>query len=153
MLAAAYPSLFHFHMHVQRHRNGDFAGPGFGDVNYADNTRANCLVFTFVRGDAMNVDFYRHGRVLVDLGVIVPKDASLLTRTHAPGDEAIVEWRALTIQLLDRIVEPVGNELGVKLTMPQVLEGGTWSAGRRIAAEKRAGGAPPVRVVSDGTGM
>ena len=70
MLDAAYTSLFHFHLHVQRHRNADYAGPGFGDVNYADNTRANCLVFTFVSKDAMNVDYYRHGRVLVDLGEI-----------------------------------------------------------------------------------
>ena len=70
MLDAAYTSLFHFHLHVQRYRNADYAGPGFGDVNYADNTRANCLVFTFVSKDAMNVDYYRHGRVLVDLGEI-----------------------------------------------------------------------------------
>ncbi|MDY7109299.1 MAG: hypothetical protein SYC29_11755 [Planctomycetota bacterium] len=70
MLDAAYTSLFHFHMHVQRHWNRQYAGPGFGDVNYADNTRANCLVFTFVAEDAMNVDYYRHGRVMVDLGEI-----------------------------------------------------------------------------------
>ncbi len=70
MLDAAYVSLFHFHYHVQRYRNAEYAGPGFGDVNYADNTRANCLVFTFVAKDRMNVDYYRHGRVLVDLGEI-----------------------------------------------------------------------------------
>jgi hypothetical protein len=70
MLDAAYTSLFHFHLHAQRHWNRDYAGPGFGDVNYADNTRANCLVFTFISEEAMNVDFYRHGRVIVDLGEI-----------------------------------------------------------------------------------
>jgi hypothetical protein len=70
MLDAAYTSIFHFHMHVQNFRNERYAGPGFGDVNYADSTRANCLVFTFVGEDALNVDFYRHGRVVVDLGVI-----------------------------------------------------------------------------------
>jgi hypothetical protein len=96
---------------------------------------------------------YRNGGLFIDLGVIVPNDPSVLTRSHQPGDEAIVEWRALTIQLLDRMVEPVGDALGVKLTMPQVLEGGTWSAGRRVAAEKRASGAPPIRLVSDGTVM
>jgi hypothetical protein len=32
-----------------------------------------------------------------------------------------------------------------------MLEGGTWAAGRKIAAARRAGGAPPVRIVSDGT--
>ncbi|MHC4446966.1 MAG: hypothetical protein ACYSXF_04065 [Planctomycetota bacterium] len=70
MLDAAYTSLFHFHLHVQKYRNADFAGPGYGDVNYADNTRANCLVFTFVNERTMNVDFYRHGNVVVDLGEI-----------------------------------------------------------------------------------
>lgn len=70
MLDAAYPALFHFHFHVQRDRNEAYAGPGFGDVNYADNTRANCLVLTFVGEGRLNVDYYRHGRVLVDLGTI-----------------------------------------------------------------------------------
>jgi len=32
-----------------------------------------------------------------------------------------------------------------------VLEGGTWAAGRRIAASLRPGGGPPIAVVSDGT--
>jgi len=35
--------------------------------------------------------------------------------------------------------------------LARVLEGGTWAAGRRIAAERRAGGAPPVSIASDGT--
>jgi hypothetical protein len=38
---------------------------------YADNTRANCLLFTFVDENTMNVDYYRHDGVLVDLGVIL----------------------------------------------------------------------------------
>jgi len=70
MLDEAYTSLFHFHYHAQQYRNADHAGPGFGDLNYADNTRANCLVFTFINRDTMNMDFYRHGRVVVDLGEI-----------------------------------------------------------------------------------
>ena len=70
MLDAAYTSIFHFHLHAQKYRNEQFAGPGFGDINYADNVYANCLVFTFMNKDTMNVDFYRHGRVVIDLGVI-----------------------------------------------------------------------------------
>jgi hypothetical protein len=35
--------------------------------------------------------------------------------------------------------------------LARMLEGGTWAAGRKIAAERRAGGAPPVHVSSDGT--
>jgi hypothetical protein len=67
---AAYTALFHFHFHAQKLRNGDHAGPGMGDKAYAQNTRANCLVFTFVNDMTMNVDFYRHGDVVVDLGTI-----------------------------------------------------------------------------------
>lgn len=96
---------------------------------------------------------YRNGGLFVDLGVVVPKNPGLLRREYAVGDEEVVEWRALTVQLLERIVEPVGAALGVELAMPQVLEGGTWSAGRRIAAELRPGGPPPIRVESDGTVM
>jgi hypothetical protein len=71
MFDAGYTALFHFHYHVQKHRNGTHAGPGSGDMAYADNTRANCLVFTFVNENTLNVDFYRHDGVLVDLGVIL----------------------------------------------------------------------------------
>jgi hypothetical protein len=70
MFDAAYTALFHFHFHAQKFRNGDHAGPGMGDKNYAENTRANCLVFTFVDKDTMNVDYYRHGGVVVDVGII-----------------------------------------------------------------------------------
>jgi hypothetical protein len=70
MIDAGYTSIFHFHMHVQRYRNSEYAGPGFGDDNYANNLRANCLVFTFVNERTLNVDYYRHGGVTVDLGEI-----------------------------------------------------------------------------------
>jgi len=70
MFDAAYTALFHFHYHVQQARNSEYAGPGFGDKNYANNTRANCVVFTSIRKGAMNVDFYRYGGVTVDLGEI-----------------------------------------------------------------------------------
>ena len=71
MLDAGYTGLFHFHNHAQKHRNGMHAGPGGGDMAYADNTRANCLVLTFVDEQTLNVDYYRHDDVLVDLGVIL----------------------------------------------------------------------------------
>jgi hypothetical protein len=32
-----------------------------------------------------------------------------------------------------------------------MLEGGSWAAGRRIAAERRADGGPPLNIISDGT--
>ena len=97
---------------------------------------------------------YRNGGLLLDLGVLVPQDADFLRRTHAVGDEAVVEWRALTVIALDRIAAAVREVLGVSaqaFPLARVLEGGTWAAGRRIAAERREGGTPPVSIDSDGT--
>lgn len=67
---ALYTSIFHFHLHVQYERNERFAGPGYGDSNFADNSRANCLVFTSISDDTLNIDYYRHDRIVVDLGDI-----------------------------------------------------------------------------------
>jgi hypothetical protein len=97
---------------------------------------------------------YRNGGLLVDGGLLVPRDARLLTDTFVPGAEPIVEWRALTVALLDEVAKRVRERLGMtaeQLPLAKVLQGGTWSAGRRIAAEKRAGGTPPIRIESDGT--
>lgn len=70
MFDLGYTGLFHFHLHAQAYENGMYAGPHEGDFGYADSTRANCLVFTFVRKRELNVDYYRHGPVVVDLGCI-----------------------------------------------------------------------------------
>ena len=68
------------------------------------------------------------------------------------ADIWVVEWRALTVTLLDEVARLVRVELGQpQLPLASVLEGGTWLAGRQIAAEKRPGGPPPVRVASNGT--
>jgi hypothetical protein len=71
-----------------------------------------------------------------------------------PGSEVIVEWRALTVILLDQIAETIRTKLNrssVELPLVKVLQGGTWTAGRKIAAEKRPGGIPPIQIESDGT--
>ena len=70
MFDAGYRGLFHFHHHAQSYENRDYAGPHLGDFTYADSTRANCLVFTFIDSRTLNADWYRHGRVVVDLGQI-----------------------------------------------------------------------------------
>ena len=97
---------------------------------------------------------YRNGGLMLDLGVLAPKDAGFLERRHAVDEEAIVEWRALTVIALDRLADRVRAELGVTAVafpLARVLEGGTWAAGRRIAAERREGGGPPLTIDSDGT--
>ncbi|GAA5166617.1 URC4/urg3 family protein [Viridibacterium curvum] len=97
---------------------------------------------------------YRNGGLLIDTGLLVPLDPAFATRRWAVDDEAIVEWRALTVSLLDRLAAGVRSELGLsaeQFPLACVLEGGTWAAGRRIAAERRPGGGPPLTLVSDGT--
>ena len=70
MFDNAYTGLFHFHLHCQSYDNMQYAGPHLGDFAYAESTRANCLVFSFVSRKELNVDFYRHGPRVVDLGCI-----------------------------------------------------------------------------------
>ncbi|HEX5658299.1 MAG TPA: URC4/urg3 family protein [Polyangiales bacterium] len=94
---------------------------------------------------------YRNGGLFIDLGVLTPRDPSALARTHGAGDELVVEWRALTVALLDRVAPLVNRELGVELSLPAILEGGTWAAGREIARQLREDGGPPLRIDSDGT--
>ncbi len=97
---------------------------------------------------------YRNGGLFVDLGVLVPQDPRLTREVHAPGDPPIVEWRALTVALLDRVAALVRGRLEMsaeELPLAKVLQGGTWTAGRRVAAELRPGGVPPIRIRSDGT--
>jgi hypothetical protein len=91
----------------------------------------------------------RNGGLLVDLGVLIPKQPRARAIAHAPGDELIVEWRALTVALLDRVAAAVRERLGVsplQLPLTCVLEGGTWAAGRAVANRLRPGGPPPIRV-------
>jgi len=97
---------------------------------------------------------YRNGGLFVDLGVLSPRSLQALADVHSPADEIIVEWRALTLALLDELASMLRERLGLdKQTLPLacVLQGGTWSAGRRIARELRADGAPPLAIRSDGT--
>lgn len=97
---------------------------------------------------------YRNGGLLLDLGVIRPRSAEFWTTPWRVDSPPIVEWRALTVIGLDRLASAVRKELGVdeaQFPLPKVLQGGTWSAGRRIAAQRRAGGVPPLTIISDGT--
>ena len=96
---------------------------------------------------------YRNGGLLLDTGVIAPKDSTLLDRTWQVGDEFIVEWRALTVALLDELAPRVRKILGrteTEMPLACVLEGGTWAAGRVLAQHLR-GGASPIKIASDGT--
>ena len=97
---------------------------------------------------------YRNGGLFVDTGVLTFRDAADAGRKHEVSSPLVVEWRALTVALLDRVAEGVRRRLGADATsMPlaKILEGGTWAAGRRLARERRADASPPIKVISDGT--
>ncbi|KAE8314362.1 hypothetical protein BDV41DRAFT_534174 [Aspergillus transmontanensis] len=106
---------------------------------------------------------YRNGGLFVDLGVLTLKNESLqrglansgsaLPAFQATSDE-IVEWRALTVALLDKLHAALrGTELGKeKLSLAQVLESGSWKAGRELAAENRPETkSSPILILGDGT--
>jgi hypothetical protein len=97
---------------------------------------------------------YRNGGLFVDTGVLTLADAEDAARPHHVSDPLIVAWRAMTVALLDRMAPLVRQRLGVSETdfpLARMLEGGSWAAGRHIAAERRAGGGPPFNIISDGT--
>jgi Protein of unknown function (DUF1688). len=96
---------------------------------------------------------YRNGGLFIDTGVLTARDPSLLSEPLAVDCEAVVEWRALTVALLDRLARLVQHRIGGRAAMPlaSILEGGTWAAGRRIAQQKRADGRPPLNIASDGS--
>lgn len=104
--------------------------------------------------DLTGLPEYRNGGLFVDLGVLVPKHAAVLNEAWRVDAEPVVEWRALTVCLLDRLAERIRERLGLdaeQLPLARVLEGGSWAAGRRIAREKRPDGGPPIVIISDGT--
>lgn len=97
---------------------------------------------------------YRNGGLCLDIGLLQVKDTAIFQQAHLPGSEIIVEWRALTVKLLDKIAELIRKKLNLttaELPLVKILQGGTWTAGRKIAAELRVGGVPPIQIESDGT--
>lgn len=96
---------------------------------------------------------YRNGGLLLDTGALRLRDREYATRTWTPADELVVEWRALTVALLDELAPLVRTRLGMdadQLPLARVLEGGTWAAGRE-SAQRLRGGRPPLAIASDGT--
>ncbi|KAK0754433.1 hypothetical protein B0T18DRAFT_313954 [Schizothecium vesticola] len=120
---------------------------------------------------------YRNGGLFVDLGVLTLKQedqerglkvyAEHAQRTGGngvevapmfkPDDDAIVEWRGVTVGFLDRLCAEVNKSLqrelaGHELNLAQVLEAGSWKGGREIAELNRPNTkGPPILIDSDGT--
>lgn len=93
---------------------------------------------------------YRNGGLFIDTGVLTLKkedEQRGLAEFHrnaqregkkslevvpmfAPDDDVIVEWRAVTVGFLDLLLVEVNKALGLRgneaLTLPQMLEAGSW---------------------------
>jgi hypothetical protein len=97
---------------------------------------------------------YRNGGLFLDGGVISLRDPAFLAEKHLPSSELIVEWRALTVSLLDELALALRNALALseeELPLAKVLQGGTWAVGRQMAAQRHPDAPPPLMIVSDGT--
>jgi hypothetical protein len=97
---------------------------------------------------------YRNGGLFVDTGVLVLRDGDDMRREHDVASTLVVEWRALTVALLDRLADVLRQRVGldpVSLPLAKILQGGTWAAGRATAFARRPDGSPPFKIVSDGT--
>ena len=97
---------------------------------------------------------YRNGGLMLDGGLLQLRNPKLQAQSHQPSSELIIEWRALTIALLDQLAEPVRKRLGdaaKDFPLAKILEGGTWWAGRQLANHQRRDGGSPLKLDSDGT--
>jgi hypothetical protein len=110
---------------------------------------------------------YRNGGLFYDFGVITlkpeyKKQGLKLSEevgsvnpeipSFKPDDGVIVEWRSITIGFLDYILPIINKKIGFELSLPQLIEAGSWKSGREIAAQLRpATSGPPIDLYSDGT--
>lgn len=137
---------------------------------------------------------YRNGGLFIDTGLLTLKpddhkrgvaqyqrNAQLkgqpsmeVVPTFTADDDVIVEWRAVTVGLLDELLVEVNASLGLsgreKLSLAQMLEAGSWKVhatthptlppnelthpqgGREIAEVSRPNTKePPIMILSDGT--
>lgn len=107
---------------------------------------------------------YRNGGLFIDLGVLKLKDKALKQGQESSkqaipsfpaSSDPIVEWRSLTVALLDELHTLVSEHFkrqGVDLNMPQMLEAGTWKGGRELAAKFRPETkSSPILIEGDGT--
>lgn len=103
---------------------------------------------------------YRNGGLFIDTGVLTLRDNDTergLENFHRnaenegkrslevvpmfrPDDDVIVEWRAVTVGFLDLLLSEVNNTLGLNgqesLSLPQMLEAGSWKVYSPVISSK-----------------
>jgi hypothetical protein len=70
LIQRMYTGLLHYHFHAQKYMNGEYAGPGAGDLTFVENLQASAVVFTFLDQNTLGVDYYQPGGIVIDLGVV-----------------------------------------------------------------------------------
>ncbi|HAT8971745.1 TPA: DUF1688 family protein, partial [Legionella pneumophila subsp. pneumophila] len=93
---------------------------------------------------------YRNGGLLIDTELLKVRNNKILEQPQDPGSEPIIEWRALTVALLDELALLIRQQLNMNaesLPLAKILQGGTWEAGRQIAQKKRINGTPPIEII------
>jgi hypothetical protein len=101
------------------------------------------------------------GARLVDAGVIVPRHPGDLTKTYKPSSDLVVEWRALTVTLMDELAGLV-RELSEASAQwePSALNRGAAAPMRDLPltlglalllGKPAEDAAPPLKIDSDGT--
>lgn len=96
---------------------------------------------------------YRNSGLFVDLGVLELRDIFELQKLHLPSDNIILEWRALSVVLLDQLAKVIRDKMTLdsqQFPLWKILEAGSWHAGRKIAYHIRANGEPPLKIQSQG---
>jgi hypothetical protein len=68
MITTSDQALAHYHMHAQKSRNSEFAGPSPGDLLYAAHSGRACVVLTTVYEGKIDADYYQPDGAVIDLG-------------------------------------------------------------------------------------
>ena len=97
---------------------------------------------------------YRNGGLFIDTGVLAFRDPPMRRASTMSASPLVVEWRALTVALLDRLADVLRQRLehgcSNRFRLPKCWRAEPGRPGASIARELRADGSPPVKVISDG---
>ena len=90
---------------------------------------------------------YRNGGLFVDTGVLAFRDADAAQQEHEVASPLVVEWRALTVALLDRVADGRAAPAWARC---HLAAAGENSRGRNLGRGPTAGARTPRRRVASG---
>lgn len=93
---------------------------------------------------------YRNGGLFWDTGVVRPRSAAVTEVSHDVASSLVVEWRALTVALLDRLRAHVRAAVDRPVDAAEI-EAASWLAGRKLARLRRGDASAPLSIASDAT--